>query len=101
MEHTPGTWVAEMYSMPTGADDFECGASVFADDGSRRREVAFVKELPEQEANARLIAAAPEMLEAMKAHLKETNCDGDLCNANWHEKFRQIIHLVEPDWSVR
>ena len=66
MNRTPGTWVPEMYSMPTGADDFDCGASVWADDGTRRREVAFVKELPEQEANVRLIAAAPDLLEALK-----------------------------------
>lgn len=62
MNITPGVWVGEMYSMPTGAGDFNCGASVWADDGTHRKEVAFVKELPEQEENLRLLAAAPDLL---------------------------------------
>ena len=44
---------------------------------------------------------ADEALETMKAALKETGCDGDLCAHNWHEEFRKIIRSVEPNWSAR
>lgn len=85
-------------SGPWGCD--EATGIVYALDGSAVQ-TGGAGCSPETQGNARLIAAAPEMLEALKAHLKETNCDGDLCNANWHEEFRRIIRMVEPDWSVR
>jgi hypothetical protein len=53
----------------------------------------------ETKANARLITAAPAMLDAIKKHLRESGCDGDLCAFGWHEEFRQIIRSVEPDWA--
>jgi len=82
MNHTPGTWVAQTYSMPTGADDFDCGASVYAEDGNgHRKEVAFVKELPEQEANVKLMAAAPELLAALETLV-------DKVEARWHQEIK-------------
>ena len=60
----------------------------------------------EMEANERLIAAAPEMFEAIKEHLE--NCGPREWSPEWkgrscpggdglHEKFRQIIKKVEEE----
>ena len=53
-----------------------------------------VKELMQEfgnEANARLIAAAPELLEALEKALNESGCDGDQCGTEWHELARAAI----------
>lgn len=52
-------------------------------------------------AMAQLIASAPLMLEAVKKHLKESGCDGDLCAFGWHEDFLKLIRSVEPDYCLR
>ena len=52
------------------------------------------------ESNARLIVKAPEMLDLIKKHLRESGCDGDLCSRSWHEEFLKIIRSIEPDWSL-
>jgi hypothetical protein len=53
------------------------------------------------QSNARLIAKAPEMLDLLKKHLRESGCDGDLCSRAWHEEFLKMIRSVEPDWPIR
>lgn len=44
-----------------------------------------------EQANAHLIAAAPELLEALEHALRESGCDGDLCSHNWHDTARRAI----------
>lgn len=45
--------------------------------------------------DARLIASAPELLEACKAALSEAGCDGELCAHEWHDKVRAAIAKAE------
>lgn len=95
MSHTPGPWRVDLDHREGGAHQ------VVHDHRGATCTVAFMATgYPEEEAdaNVRLAAAAPEMLEAMKAHLKDTRCDGDLCAYGWHEKFREIIRKVDPEW---
>ena len=54
-----------------------------------------VAELHEPEANANLIAAAHDLLEALKEALKDSGCDGDLCCHWWHEAARAAIAKAE------
>lgn len=64
-KHTPGPW--------TYAIDDEYDAEVFVDDNLPGRAViAEVATQPEREANARLIAKAPELLTSLKALVEET-----------------------------
>lgn len=60
-KHTPGPWINETYSVvasntPVDGGDIICEAPLIFDDSMRR-----------WQANARLIAAAPELLDALKA----------------------------------
>ncbi len=55
MAHTPGPWT---YQATAGDHDF----SVYSETYQRGRDIALVRNF--DEANARLIAAAPELLEA-------------------------------------
>ena len=63
MKHTPGPWIAD-------------GLTIFSDID---RPIASTKETPvsdeEAKANARLIAASPEMLKALEVILKELERD--------------------------
>lgn len=62
MKHTPGPWYANgIVVRPANVDRNPCIA--VADDQDRLRD--------EQEANARLIAAAPELLEALRNLLED------------------------------
>ena len=59
-KHTPGPWIIETYSVvasntPVDGGDIICEAQLIFDDSMRR-----------WQANARLIAAAPELLAALK-----------------------------------
>lgn len=69
-QHTPGPWTYDK------GDDYVrenatgyCLARVFED--SEHPDPKYTEQLP-QEANARLIAAAPELLEALKRAVTET-----------------------------
>ena len=77
VKHTPGPWAFEdpmgrdvgLWIVQGGLPTYEwsCIAMVTADDAEtrkdgRKRHITFV----EQQANARLIAAAPELLEALR-----------------------------------
>lgn len=73
MEHTPGPWKVEcgaheddfIVTEPTGLTICEPNAPLFADRESFEQ-VFRVITLKEAKANARLIAAAPELLEALR-----------------------------------
>ena len=45
--------------------------------------------------DAHLIAAAPELLRALKGALYDSGCDGDLCMHEWHELARAAIAKAE------
>jgi hypothetical protein len=67
-KHTPGPWASNKYttsvSVPLKAIDCErIGFSIVFVNGHREKEAA---------ANARLIAAAPDLLEALKYHQEQT-----------------------------
>jgi hypothetical protein len=73
--HTPGPWEpltdrhCELLIFAPSAEEFVCGVTVF---------------LPDAEANARLIAAAPDLLEALKrvcSHGYRTSPDWDNARA--------------------
>lgn len=61
--HTPGPWTARKHTDTKGWTV------------SAGNSIASVKPRPEAEANARLIAAAPELLEALK-EIREACCSG-------------------------
>jgi hypothetical protein len=42
-------------------------------------------------ADAKLIAAAPELLATLQKALSDSGCDGDLCMHMWHEQARAVI----------
>lgn len=83
--HTPGPWTL----------DAEIGV-VFGRDG-KPIQTGGGGCGKETQANARLIAAAPELLSLMKKHLEESGCDGDLCSRSWHEEFRAAIRKAEEE----
>lgn len=87
--HTPGPWVLdEETGVVYGRGNAHHGKPIQTGGGGCS---------PETRANARLIAAAPELLNLIKKHLQESGCDGDLCSRGWHEDFRQIIRKVEEE----
>jgi hypothetical protein len=45
--------------------------------------------------DARLIAAAPELLAALKSALQASGCDGDLCLHEWHDQARAAVAKAE------
>lgn len=89
-KHTPGPWVAEEHleriiTVETAQDEIY-----------NRRDIAQVGFDPEErltsEANARLIAAAPDLLAALERLLRWTNRG----NADQHDKgCRCLIHEAE------
>lgn len=50
-------------------------------------------------ANARLIVCAVNnheaLVEALRFALRESGCDGDLCNYRWHEKARAALASID------
>ena len=63
MKHTPGPWQAVKWD--DNADDV-VGWSVVDSEGAMLPESEMTGDIEEAEANARLIAAAPDLLEALK-----------------------------------
>lgn len=59
-EHTPGPWESSGY-------DGHGGITINSD----ARQIGYASMCREQEANARLIAAAPDLLEALKAFVED------------------------------
>lgn len=95
-KHTPGPWRAE-YTNDTGPEDdcFQQWWDIVNDDGDTIAEVY-------REANARLIAAAPELLNSLRRVLRmlEIN-DARLANFGEIEEARSIISRAEgaPYWG--
>jgi hypothetical protein len=83
--HTPGPWILDE------------GTGVVYGHGKKPVETGGEGCSKETQANARLIAAAPELLNLMKKHLQESGCDGDLCSRSWHEEFRAAIRKAEEE----
>ena len=50
---------------------------------------------PTSQANAILIAAAPDLLAALKKALNESGCDGELCMHEWHDAARAAVARAE------
>jgi hypothetical protein len=77
-KHTPGPWEYDRMLLPQRAKDRRCGFVVNGPDTKEElptrvcdmRVPAGIDGFGEGEANARLIAAAPELLEACEAMLK-------------------------------
>lgn len=59
-----------------------------------------VKDIYEEEI-ARLIVRAVNshkaLVEGLQFALRESGCDGDLCNYRWHEKARAALALAEGE----
>jgi hypothetical protein len=86
-KHTPGPWVLE---KAVGTDDMDCGWSVLPVivDYNYRGEICHLYDSEhihgitndERDSNARLIAAAPDLLEACMAYIadrEESGCTAD------------------------
>lgn len=93
--HTPGPWLIDDDSGPdelSVCDEsgrYEIASSVGGP--VRQDSEGGYNDYREVEANARLIAAAPDLLAALEKALHDSGCDGDLCNWAWHEAARTAI----------
>lgn len=88
--HTPGPWVAE---MQYGENDTDCGWELqeqrAVDDFTYRGAVCRITDAEhiqgitkaERDANARLIAAAPDLLAAARAYMRVCPADEDTTHA--------------------
>lgn len=81
-KHTPGPWVA-------GCEDDPGSGDVYMEDGSLIAEAFINGDVKTRMANARLIAAAPDLLETLQSFPGFTNdaTSGD----PWVEKMRTAI----------
>jgi hypothetical protein len=95
-KHTPGPWTFTMqegYGKPQFTACFNSDNSKLAD-----VKFAFLMHPSECNANARLIAAAPEMYEALKMLVDEAKAFGfDSTNVNCFEMARSAIARVEGE----
>ena len=73
-KHTPGPWTAE----PPSEREYRRCWSIWPTDASGH--VAHITQSSRDESNARLIAAAPELLDALRLVLAH---DGALTGADW------------------
>lgn len=91
-KHTPEPWVVDEDGTVTQADSGAHIAVVSQEDDFPCLEEDEREEArAECKANARLIAAAPELLEALEKALRESGCDGDLCMHDWHDDARAAL----------
>ena len=120
MKHSEGTWKIRKDENQTFVSvDFMQAAPLWSGDGpsatcTSTKDVAIVAKFrmqpEEREANARLIAAAPQMLEAGKefveaiaellmsvqTHIEDSDCECRICVADRsYEKFRAAIKAAE------
>lgn len=96
-KHTPGPWVAEWVKSFTGKDEywinFELHGSIATvRHGASDRQYGGKKAL---HANARLIAAAPELLEALKEVRKWIMEDASAWEASFAAKVDAVIAKAE------
>ena len=117
-KYTPGPWEFVVYGLkaemieqqraagiePTRVLTNEGQAVVMAREGDDRERVALVDcqsdykrgkghvaECAERDANAHLIAAAPDLLEVLEMALKQSNCPGENCAIDWHGLAQAVI----------
>ena len=101
MEHTRGPWIADKSSYK--GHDFEGGfLGVIRTKGKGRPTVIYAgpfsfqslggRTEEEADANARLIAAAPEMLKLLKWYHKTASKEG---RENFHKQIHAVIAKVE------
>lgn len=85
MKHTPGPW-------HINEDQKDCGAGKLSIEAKDEYFIAQVDESVSQEANAKLIAAAPELLEALR-ELDECYCEAgnDLSKEDRHRHRMTLI----------
>lgn len=84
-KHTPGPWGYEM-------DDYVTQVFVIDRDPGRLV-IAEVNEQPEQEANARLMAAAPELLAALKR--AEQAIHSEYCSTKCHAECVAVTDAIK------
>jgi hypothetical protein len=70
MAHTPGPWRFERGQWNSGKENNEDHSIGSIVGGDRDWYIATLEDAPEQSANARLIAAAPDLLAALKVLLQ-------------------------------
>jgi len=88
-EHTPGPW--QFFELMSGDD----GLGYIRPDPEDGREIAYHGDMGrpshENRANARLIAAAPDMLAALKAHVEARRLSG---RVGWGDKWDEAMRLT-------
>ena len=82
-KHTPGPWAALMQDPPTIADRRGCRVATSCALPGQSAE--------EQEANARLIAAAPDLLAALRVIAEDGRRDGWIPSYHWGEAQKAIV----------
>lgn len=89
MEHTPGPWQAKL-------DDYQKGAWNIGPNAGETvaRITGRAGLIPQAEANARLIAAAPDLLNALQS-LAKTAPAGDLYSHKWAQARAAITKAKE------
>ena len=89
-KHTPGPWEAgDLEPFTDGGATY-----VYADKAPEGKRLPAIALEPNSETNARLIAAAPDLLEACKGMLKERGLDGHQHSGMaivWKDKARAAI----------
>jgi hypothetical protein len=103
--HTPGPWLAREYANDEGGVWIDCDAWT----GDKRRGTAVAGTLATAHksgtgdgnvgANARLIAAAPELLAALEAVIDTANSAGGIPNPFVVEQARKIIAKARAPWK--
>lgn len=96
--HTPGPWEAKGYTRPDGQGDLQVGR---AEVGPRCITALAISQgdtpsaFSEQEANARLIAAAPDLLDFVRRWENEMT-DGGVLDAlqGWKREFAEEARTV-------
>jgi len=93
-KHTPGPWTEHDKGEHRYA--FVCGPETEFEFFNDLPVIAYITG-PSVPANRRLIAAAPDLLEALKAMLPENNTDEEHCRSDFEtcEKARDAIRKAE------
>lgn len=90
--HTPGPWRCDV--VIDGRADFASSLIQPQYVINRRGVGSPIIPRLEAAANARLMAAAPELLDALKRALQQTGC-GDDCPHEWHGEAQALVARIE------
>ena len=114
MGHTPGPWVVAGDSIHDRETKYESDGARTGDTACRIATTEIMARQGEQEANARLIAAAPDMLEALEEVMGELDVEGlpcPLCGRNltighrhnclWHVVASAIRKARGEEWRAK